>query len=530
MPESNADVIIVGAGPTGLMLAAELRLAGVRPLVLERSPRLRTVPKANGLSGQIVQLLGYRGLAGRLAAIATDADPAAAIPFGGMHVSFGPLAAPPLRAMHLPQPKLEQLLDDWATELGAEIRRGYQVTDVEQDETGVTVLADGPDGRQRFAASYVVACDGARSRVRELAGIDFPGLTYPEVNRLGQLSVDDTVTQLDTGELAIAGQGTVPTGFTRTERGVFAVGGLSPQHTLMIQTTEDATSDIDDNEPMTLAELGDSIRRIVGVDLPMHSPIRLSRYQFQARQAERYRAGRILVAGDAAHAFPATGVGLNAGMLDAINLAWKLAADLNGTAPADLLDSYHAERHFAGERTMMHTQAQVALRRSDDPAAQALRRLFGELLSDTPALQRVGDLIAGTDLRYPLPNPNGHPLTGTVVADLPLRTETGDTTVGDLLRTARPVLLILADRPDLRDVAERWADRVDVRTATTADRPADALLIRPDAHIAWAATVDETAAAAGPALRDALATWFGAPAPAKAAGVRPAVAAVAVSD
>ncbi|MEC3958705.1 FAD-dependent monooxygenase [Nocardia sp. CDC153] len=504
----DTDVIIVGAGPTGLMLAAELRLAGVRAVVLERNPQLRTVPKANGFSGQIVQLLAYRGLSDRLAAISSPAGPTAAIPFGGMHVDFSPLADPPLRAMHLPQPKLEGLLDDWATELGAEVRRGHEVTGVEQDDDAVTVTANGPDGEYRLTARYLVACDGARSRVRALAGIDFPGTTYPEVNRLGQVSVPESVTAREDGGLEVAGH-VVPTGFTRTDHGVFAMGGLSPARTVMIQTTEDTTGETDDNEPMALTELQESIHRVLGVELPLSDPIRLSRYQFQARQAERYRAGRVLVAGDAAHAFPATGVGINAGMLDAINLGWKLAAALQGWAPDTLLDSYHEERHFAGRRTMMHTQAQVALRRGDDPAAVALREFFQELLTDESALYRVGALIAGTDLRYPLANPNRHPLTGTVVPELPLKTEDGDATVGDLLHTARPVLLVLADRTDLREIAEPWADRVDIRVATTDDRPSDALLIRPDAHIAWAATVNEPLDTAAPALRDALTTWFG---------------------
>lgn len=511
MRNSDADVIIVGAGPTGLMLAAELRLAGVVPVVLERSPQLRTVPKANGLSGQITQLLGYRGLTERLAAIGSDAGPLTALPFGGMHVDFSPLADSPLKAMHLPQPKLEQLLDDWAGELGAEVRRGHEVRGIAQHDTAVTVDVGGPDGEYRLTASYVVACDGARSRVRGMAGIDFPGTTYPEVNRLGQVSVPDSVTVLDNGAIEIAGHGVISPGFTRTDHGVFAMGPVSPTRTLMIQVTEDTNDETDDNEPMSLGELQDSIRRVLGVDLPLSDPIRLSRYQFQARQAERYRAGRVLVAGDAAHGFPMTGVGLTAGMLDAVNLAWKLAADLQGWAPAGLLDSYHDERHFAGTRIMMQTQAQVALRRADDPAAQALRELFQELLLDEPALHRLAGLIAGTELRLPLANPNGHPLTGTVVPDLPLSGDRWEASVADLLPAARPVLLVLADRPDLGAVVGDWAGRVDIRTATTPDRPADALLIRPDAHIAWAATVGEAPDTAVPALRDALATWFGAP-------------------
>ncbi|GAB2568837.1 FAD-dependent monooxygenase [Nocardia heshunensis] len=515
-------MIIVGAGPTGLMLAAELGLAGVRPMVLERSPQLRTVPKANGLSGQIVQLLGYRGLTPRLEAIGQFAAAMAAIPFGGMQVDFSPLADSPLQAMHLPQPKLEGLLDDWAVELGADVRRGHEVSGVDQQDDAVTVDVRGPDGEYRLSAHYVVACDGARSRVRALAGIDFPGITYPEVNRLGQVILPESVIALDNGDIEIPGQGVISPGFTRTEHGVFAMGGLSPTRTVMIQTTENAIDETDDNEPMTLTELQDSIRRILGVELPMADPIRLSRYQFQARQAEKYRAGRILVAGDAAHGFPMTGVGLNAGMSDAVNLAWKLAADLQGRAPAGLLDSYHEERHYAGTRIMMQTQAQVALRRGDDPAAQALRDLFTEMLTDEPALHRLAALIGATELRYPVANPNQHPLTGTLVPDLPLRTDDGDSSITDLMRAARPVLLVLADRPDLREIAEAWSDRVDLCTATTADRPADALLIRPDAYIAWAATVDETPDTAAAALRAALTTWFGAPdrSPAEATATR----------
>ncbi|MFE3228843.1 FAD-dependent monooxygenase [Nocardia sp. NPDC059228] len=505
MRVTSADVIIAGAGPTGLMLAAELLAAGVRPVVLERSPVLRTVPKANGFSGQILQLLSYRGVLDRFESAGAAVAPAAAFPFGGLHVDLSPLPDPPLRALHLAQPRLEQLLDELVRERGGEVRRGHTVTGIEQDDAGAIVAVSGPDGPYQLAARYVVGCDGARSKVRELAGIAFPGITYPEVNRLGQVAVAAGVTVLDNGDLDVAGHGVVPAGFTRTERGVFAVGSLTAGM-LMVQTTEDTVAETDDNEPMTLAELSDSIRRVLGVDLPLGDPIRLSRYQFQARQAESFRAGRILVAGDAAHTFPATGVGLNAGMLDAVNLAWKLAADIDGRAPDGLLDSYHAERSFAATRTMVHTQAQAALRRGDDPAAEALRTLFQELLTDAPALQRLGSMIAGADIRYPLPNPNGHQLTGAFLPDLHLRPG-----VAQSLHDPRPVLLDLADRADLREIAEQWGDRVDIRTAAADDRPADAVLIRPDAHIAWAATVGESPATAEPGLRDALTTWFGAP-------------------
>ena len=316
---------------------------------------------------------------------------------------------------------------------------------------------------------------------------------------------------LANGDLEVPGLGTIHPGFTRTERGVFGFGSLSPG-VLLIQTTEDEVADVDD---YGAADAWPSSRTASAACSAQTSPwersTRLSRYGFQARQAERYRDGRILVAGDAAHQFPATGIGINVGMLDAVNLAWKLAAEIDGWAPAGLLDSYHDERHFAGARGLLQTQAQVALRRGDDAAAEALRELFLELVGDEAPLLRIGALVAGSDIRYPLPNPNDHALTGTFAPDLMLHTDRGATSVAGLMHTARPVFLDLADRSDLVETARDWRPRIDIHTARADEPPADALLIRPDAHIAWAATVAEPAGTAALTLRQALATWFGAP-------------------
>jgi hypothetical protein len=374
----------------------------------------------------------------------------------------------------------------------------------------VTADVHSPEGLYRVTGRYLVGCDGARSRVRDTAGIPFPGTTYPEVNRLAQASLPDSVTRLDNGDLDIPGLGRIRSGFTRTDRGVFGFGTLS-SGLVLLQTTEDEVADVDDDVPMTLAEFQDSVRRVLGAELPLGDVMRLSRYGFQARQAERYRDGRILLAGDAAHQFPATGIGINFGMLDAVNLAWKLAAVIGGWAPAGLLDTYHTERHFAGARALLQTQAQVALRRGQDPAAQALRELFSELLADEQPLRRLGALIAGTSIRYPMPGPSPHPLAGTFAPDLTLYAGQGATSVADLMRPARPVLLDLAGRADLRETARDWQHRIDIRTARTGHRPADALLIRPDAHIAWAAATGEPAGTAAPALREALSRWFGTP-------------------
>ena len=504
----DADVIIVGAGPVGLMLAAELGLFGVRPLVLERQPQIRDIPKAGGLSGQILELLRYRGELERFEAAGTAVVPAPRLPWGGMHMDFSRLADPPMGVLPLPQPRLERVLDELATERGAEIRRGQEVVGLRQDDATVTADVRGPDGPARATSRYLVGCDGASSRVRELAGIPFPGITYPEVQRLAQVTVPESVTVLEGGDIDVAGVGRISFGFTRTAHGEFALG--STDRALMgLYTSEEEAAEYDDDEPMTVTELGDSIRRVLGVGLPLGEPTRLTRFTFHARQVERYRDRRILMAGDAAHLFPAPGVALGAGLLDSVNLGWKLGADILGWAPDGLLDTYDDERRLAAERVMLHAQAQVAIRRGHDPAAVALRELFQELLVDEEPLRRLGGLMAGSELRYPFPGHDRHALIGTFAPDLALRTDAGDASVGDLLHSARPVFLDLADRPALREIAREWRDRIDVHAAGTDHRPADALLIRPDAHIAWAAAIDEPAETAERALREALSRWFG---------------------
>ena len=508
---TDTDVIIVGAGPTGLMLAVELGRAGVRPLVLERHPQIRDIPKAGGLSGQILTLLRYRGELERFEAASPATGPVAGrFPWGGMHVDFTQLDDPPMQALPLPQPILEQVLDEYARELGAEIRRGSKVIGLRQDDAAVTADVRGPDGTEQVTARYLVGCDGAGSAVRDMAGIPFPGITYPEIQRLAMLTVPESVTLLEGGDIDVAGVGRINFGFTRTERGEFALGSTNPE-LMGLYTSEEESVAYDDDEPMTLTELRDSIRRVLGVDLPLGEPTRLTRFTFHARQVERYRDGRILMAGDAAHLFPAPGVALGAGLLDTVNLGWKLAAAIQGWAPSGLLDTYHEERHLAATRTMLHTQAQIAIRRGHDAAAEALRELFQELMVDEQPVRRLGALMAGSDVRYPLPGHDDHALIGTFAPDLALRTDRGATSVAELMHSARPVLLDLADRADLREAARDWQPRVDIYTAQTDDRPADALLIRPDVYIAWATSTDEPAATAVPALRDALSGWFGTP-------------------
>ena len=346
----DADVIIVGAGPTGLMLAAELGLAGVRPLVLERQPQLRDIPKAGGLSGQILELLRYRGLLERFEAAGTGRRPAPRLPWGGMHVDFTPLADPPMEVLPLPQPQLERVLDELAARArrrdpprtgGGRAEPGRRHGDRGRARAGRAASGDRPLPRRLRRRS---------SRVRDLAGIPFPGITYPEVQRLAQVTVPESVTLLENGDIDVAGVGRISFGFTRTERGEFALGSTNPA-LMGLYTSEEESAEYDDDEPMTVTELRDSIRRVLGVELPLGEPTRLTRFTFHARQVERYRDGRILLAGDAAHLFPAPGVALGAGLLDSVNLGWKLAADIHGWAPAGLLDTYDDERRLAAERT-----------------------------------------------------------------------------------------------------------------------------------------------------------------------------------
>jgi len=487
----DADALIIGAGPVGLMLACELRLAGVRPVVLERLAQPTGLSKALGIVGRSVDTLDYRGLLGRFHDRAAVAIPNAAH-FALIPLDLAKTGDIGLRAVFIQQAATEEILNGHARDLGVEIRRGHELTAVHQDPGGVDVQVTGPHGGGRLRARYLVGCDGGASTVRQQAGIDFPGLAPASLLRLGDVTLEGNLTPADLPDVRVP---LVPLG-----SGVYRV-----------ITTEPYPAGLDRAAPMTLDELRASIRRLNGGDLPISEARWLSRFTDSSRQAARYRAGRVLLAGDAAHIhLPAGGPGLNTGLLDAVNLGWKLAREIQGWAPPGLLDSYHTERHAEGERVLLHTRAQGALMsyRTDGRVA-ALREVIAQLVGYEQPLRHLLSLMYALDTRYDTGMADPHPLAGRWAPNLSLTTSTGATSVAELLRPAQGVLLDLTEAGMFAGAGHGWKDRVNILTARSARPPAGALLMRPDGYVAWAASPDTTHT---DGLRHALTTWFGAPA------------------
>ncbi|MEU5839543.1 FAD-dependent oxidoreductase [Streptomyces diacarni] len=512
----QCDVVVVGGGPTGLLLARELALHGASAVVLEKAPEPRTEPKANGLVGQSVELLHYRGLLDRFRPEAQFVGRVPAFTFGSVPLPLARLGDSPLQLLALPQPRLEALLTECVTERGVPIRRGCAVEGLAQDRDGVTVQVRGPEGEEHVRASYVVGCDGAHSTVRERAGIEFPGTTKPDVTKIGHVTLPPDIVAADGNGLELPQTGPLPLGWRHTDRGRIGVMSTRPG-VHIVTVTENDPAGADPAAPLTLQELRSSAARVLGEEVPMTAAHWLSRVVNQSRLAARYRAGRVLLAGDAAHLFPVGGSSLNVGMTDAVNLGWKLAAVLRD-GPAALLDTYHDERYPAAERTLAQAEGQAVMMASSEEAA-ALRELFAELVSHDAALRHIAELIHGSDIRHGQPghgegaDADAHPLVGRLVPDLAFDAEAGGPSgVAELLVEGRPVLLDLAGRTAVAEAGSRWAKRVEPVAARCAGAaPADALLIRPDGWVAWAAGSGETDAAVHAGLTRALRFWFGSP-------------------
>jgi 2-polyprenyl-6-methoxyphenol hydroxylase-like FAD-dependent oxidoreductase len=375
------------------------------------------------------------------------------------------------------------------------------VTGVAQDGDGVTVEFTGPDGPGRVRAGYVVGCDGAHSEVRKQAGIEFVGVSSDRVMSHAAHVVLGSVSPA--GTLDVPGHGVLaPFAYHRTDHGMFAFASTQPGVHLVTAVEWDRPAG---DEPVTVEAVRAAVARVLGTDVAMAAPAGPGRYLLRrtenrnTRQADRYRVGRLLVAGDAAHVHSAAGgPGLNLGLLDAANLGWKLAATVRGWAPAGLLDTYHDERHPVGRRVVMHSQAQSALL-APGSEVTALRELFTELLTVPENTHRLAELLAGSDVRH---GSGPHPLIGRWVADFPLTVAGRDTRLAELSHAGRPLLLAFAGDVDIAG----WADRVDVVAATSRRAPADVVLIRPDGYAAWAGRAGEI-----DSLRAALRTWFGDP-------------------
>jgi 2-polyprenyl-6-methoxyphenol hydroxylase-like FAD-dependent oxidoreductase len=471
------DVIVVGAGPTGLMLAAELRLHDVDVLVIERDAEPTTVVRSLGLHARSIEVLDQRGLLERFLAHGTR------YPVGGFFAGIRKPAPDRLDTAHpyvlgIPQTVTDRLLAEHAADRGADIRRGTELVGLAQDDDGVTAgLADGSQLRAR----HLVGCDGGRSTVRGLLGVAFPGEPTRQDTLLGEMEVGvpaETVAAVVTE--------------VRRTRPWFGVGPLGGDGVFRVVVPADGTA-ADRTVPPTLDEVRRQLRAVAGTDFGVHSPRWLSRFGDATRQAERYRVGRVLLAGDAAHIHPPVGgQGLNLGIQDAFNLGWKLAAQVRGRAPEGLLDSYHTERHPVGAAVLDNTRAQAVLM-SPEPGPQAVRRLVSELMDIDEVNRLLTGKIIATGIRYDLGE--GHPLLGTRLRDVGL--ERGR--LYGLMHGGRGLLL---DRTGRLSV-QGWADRVDHVVDVSAELDVPAVLLRPDGHVAWVGD-DQTD------LLAHLPRWFGA--------------------
>ncbi|OBB85539.1 FAD-dependent oxidoreductase [Mycobacterium colombiense] len=504
MTDEHADVVIAGAGPNGLLLACELALAGVRPVVLDALPGPSSEPKANGLVGQVVRMLDMRGLYRLFTGDEKPPQPSPGWIFAAMTLNFLGVPDNPMYAMPIQQPRLVRLLEKRARDLGVDLRWGHELIGLRQEPESVALSVSSPERAYHIAAGHLVGADGGRSLVRKTVGIDFPGTTSDTVARLAHVHIPDELRRAD-GGVDIPGFGRLAFGHTRVDNGGAIFAEFEPGRPLF--GIFEFGPPVEDN-PMSVAELRESARRVLGVDVPLEEPKgagphALRRINGQnTRHAERYRDGRVLLLGDAAHVHSAMGgPGLNLGLQDAMNLGWKLAALLNGWSPAGLLDTYQSERHPVGDRVMMHSLSQTALM-TPGPEVGALRTLLGELFAIPEVAEHMAKLLAGNDVRYDVGD--DHPLSGWPIPELTLD---DGRRVAELLHDARPVLLDLDGTVTV--AARGWADRVDTVTAKIADRPAAALLIRPDGYVAWAA--DTFGPADEAALDAALQRWFGPP-------------------
>jgi 3-(3-hydroxy-phenyl)propionate hydroxylase len=481
-------VVIAGGGPTGLMLAGELALAGVDVAIIERRDTQELIgSRAGGLHARTIEVLDQRGIADRFL---SQGQPSPSVGFHMIRLDISDFPTRHNCLLALRQNHIERILADWISGLQVPIYRGQDVTGFAQDDGGVDVgLSDG----QRLRTQYLVGCDGGRSVIRKAAGIEFAGQ-------------DPTMSWM-IAEVEMVQE--PAWGFRSDAYGIHAIGKIEEGGRVGVVLTERQLNT--GGEPI-LRDLSETLVAVYGTDYGVHNPTWLSRFTDMTRQAVAYRDRRVLLAGDAAHIHPPMGgQGLNIGVQDAVNLGWKLAQVVKRISPESLLDSYHAERHPVAARVLRNTMAQVALRRTDD-RTKAMGDIVTELLSMDEPRKRIAAEMSGLGVRYDLGE--GHPLLGRRMPDLDLVTANGPLRLFTLLRDGRPVLLNLGE-PSRLDIAP-WADRVrqidagyvgvwELPALGTVAAPA-AVLIRPDGYVAWVGVGTQQG------LLDALTTWFGPPA------------------
>jgi 2-polyprenyl-6-methoxyphenol hydroxylase-like FAD-dependent oxidoreductase len=479
----GTEVLVVGAGPTGLLLAAELALAGVRTCVVERRAARQRDSRALNLHPRSLELMDQRGLADRFLALGRTVPGWQLAATVRTPLDFSALPTRHPYALLLAQSRTEALLEERACELGAVIRRGHTMTALRQDADGVEADLDGPDGPTLVRASFAAGCDGGRSTVRSAASIAFLGTPESFTAMVGDLAVADHA------HLDLARQ-----------HGVL-VARLEPGLTRFVVMDPERMR-VPSSEPVTLEEFRTALRRVCGTDCGIARPRWLSRFGNATRLAEHYRYGRLFLAGDAAHIhFPVGAQGLNTGLQDAMNLGWKLAAELRGWAAPGLLDTYHAERHPVGRAVTDRTLAQTLL--VELPLVDQYRRgaaVLCELMDTLLGLSEVNRHLAGElsalDTAYPPADPAAHPFVGRRVPDIPLvLTPDGRRTrIHRLLHDGRFVLLHLTEHGSRPTDLPEFTARHQVIRVTTATAQGDdpamkgltEILIRPDGHIAWA--------------------------------------------
>lgn len=485
----DAAVIVVGSGPAGMMLAGELRLAGVDVMVVERLAARTGESRGLGFTARTMEIFDQRGLLSRFG----DIETSNVGHFGGLPVDFGVLEGAHQAAKTVPQSATETVLEEWARGLGADIRRSHEVLSVTGKEDSVEVEIRGPSGVQTARAEYVVGCDGGRSTVRKAAGFDFPGTAATMEMFLADVK-GITLEPRMIGETLPGGMvmvGPLPGGVTRL---IVCERGTPPQRR---------------EKPPAWEEVAAAWQRLTGDDISHAEPVWVSAFGDATRQATEYRRDRVFLAGDAAHIhLPAGGQGMNTSIQDAVNLGWKLGAVVRGRAPVTLLDTYHAERHPVGRRLLLNTQAQGLLFLSGSEM-QPLRDVISELIRYGDVSRHFAAMVSGLEIRYDVDG-GRHPLLGRRMPDVTL---TGHTLIRrsiEAFRPARGVLFDLTDNSELRRRAMPWRDRVDLVTAQPRELPAhspladtSAVLVRPDGYVAWAAPGSHGD------LPMALERWFG---------------------